>query len=68
MENLEKGKFDNLDAWVPQQLIPLYEKEVLSKLLRKKKEEVKKQEPLPDPFPLGGGGPMPAGRGGPVPR
>lgn len=59
MEELGPEKFDNLDAWVPKAILPIYEKEILSKLLKKKKEEEKKQsEKQPDPFPIGhGGGP-----------
>ena len=59
-------KFDNLDAWVPKVVLPNYEKDVLSKLLRKKKEEEKKEDkqgPLHDPFPIGGG--VPGGRSNP---
>lgn len=57
MEELKDEKFDNLDSWVPKTLLPAYEKEVLGKLLRKKKEEEKRA----DPFPIGGGGPGPIG-------
>jgi hypothetical protein len=56
MEEIKDDQFDNLDSWVPTKLQQDYERDIVSKLLPKKKEEQKdKKEPLSDPFPIGGG-------------
>ena len=56
MEEVKDDRFDNLDSWVPTKLQQDYDRDIVSKLLPKKKEEQKdKREPLPDPFPIGGG-------------
>ena len=56
MEEIKDDQFDNLDSWVPTKLQQDYDRDIVSKLLPKKKEEQKdKKEPLPDPFPIGGG-------------
>ncbi len=39
MEDISENKFDNLDSWAPGAFAKRYEKEVLNKLLRKKKPE-----------------------------
>lgn len=36
MDELKSEQFDNLDTWVPKTIMPLYEKEIISKLLKKK--------------------------------
>ena len=46
MKDLKEGDFVNLDSWVPTQLIPQYEKDILSKLVKSKKEEERKQQPF----------------------
>ena len=57
-EALTEDKFHNLDSWVPTKMQGEYEREIVSKLLPKKKEEQKdkREQPLADPFPIGGGG------------
>jgi hypothetical protein len=39
MEDISESKFDNLDSWGPGAFTNRYEKEILSKLLKKKKPE-----------------------------
>jgi PI31 proteasome regulator N-terminal len=41
MEELKLDKFDNLDSWVPTKLQKEYDRDIVSKLLPKKKEEQK---------------------------
>jgi hypothetical protein len=72
LADIKEAQFDNLDSWVPEQIGNKYEKDVLSKLIsKKKKEEAKDQRPQQqyDPFPIGGafprGGPQPAPAGRP---
>lgn len=69
MEDISESKFDNLDSWAPGAFTNRYEKEILSKLLKKKKPEDSKdsrQVPQADPFPIGGG--IPRGGGSqPIP-
>ena len=44
---LGEERFINIDEWVPKTLGPVYRKEILDKLLRRKKpEETKKKDPL----------------------
>ncbi len=44
---LGEERFINIDEWVPKTLGPVYRKEILDELLRRKKpEEAKKKDPL----------------------
>lgn len=36
-KELNDSAFDNLDSWVNKELVPKYDKEILSKLLKEKK-------------------------------
>jgi len=43
MEDISEYKFDNLDSWAPGAFTNRYEKEILSKLIKKKKQEDAKE-------------------------
>jgi hypothetical protein len=43
MEDISESKFDNLDSWAPGAFTNKYEKEIISKLLKKKKQEEGKE-------------------------
>jgi hypothetical protein len=57
IEEIKDDQFVNLDSWVPTKLQPEYDRDIVSKLLPKRKEEEKdkREQPLHDPFPIGGG-------------
>ena len=44
IEELKNDMFVNLDSWVPTKLWGDYERDIVSKLLHKKKEELKDQK------------------------
>ena len=39
MEDIPESKFDNLDSWAPGTFTNKYEKEILTKLIKRKKSE-----------------------------
>ena len=43
MEDISESKFDNLDSWAPGAFTNRYEKEILAKVLKKKKSEDTKE-------------------------
>jgi hypothetical protein len=66
MEDLKDEQFDNLDSWVPKNIVPQYEREILNKLLKKKLDEERKNQ-ADQSNPLLIGGPRGPGIGGGVP-
>ena len=44
IEEIKDAQFDNLDAWVPGKLQPEYDRDIVSKLLPKKKDEESKDK------------------------
>ena len=44
MRELKDDEFVNLDAWVPAQVQAQYQKDILDRLIKSKREEEKKQD------------------------